>query len=605
MANDVKLFSEFQPVTAKAWKEVAIKDLKGADFDKKLVWKTEEGILVQPFYTEEDLPAVSFTKDDHGKKGWLNYIGVNTSDPAAANEFIRRMMAFDISGVLLNIEDPEKIDFHILLNDVNPEKIEISFQLPKPSPSLFRNYFDFIVSKGIELSAIHGFVQTDVLETWSVTGQDPDIESLAEQMKVTAQAEHFKGLMLSSHSFVNAGSGIVQELAFTLSKVTDTIELLEKTGLEREKIIDQLALHLAIGGNYFFEIAKLRAIRTVLTAILERYSVPVPEVPVLSSNAAWSKSLYDPNVNMLRNTTEAMSAILGGCDAILIHPHDSAYNDPDEFSHRVALNISNLLKEESYFDKVADPAAGSYYIETITSGVAEKTLQLFNEFEANGGYVESFVEGVIQEKIAELREKKENETALRRQVYVGTNKYPDLQERTPSIGKVLDDTAAFDFPLLRPQRATQRFEEMKQRTRHEFELTGKLPKVYLACFGNLAMRKARASFVAEFFGTAGFEIMGEFFFDDIKKGAEESVKSDADIVVLCSSDAEYETDGKLFAEGFKQCGSDKKLLVAGYPAAITDILRQAGVDDFIHVKTNVIEFITALQSELFAVPAKA
>lgn len=601
MASDVKLFSGFDSITAAAWKETAIKDLKGADFEKKLVWKTDEGISVQPFYTAEDLHSVQCIQSGECKKGWLNYIEADTTDQVAANKFICRMIDFDISGVLLDINDPGTIDFYILLNGINPEKLEISFKLPEPSPSLFRNYFDFLAKQEVKLSAVHGFVQTDVLETWSVTGQDPDIEALAEQIKITSQAEHLRGLMLSSHAFANAGSGIVQELAFTLNKITDIIELLEKSGLERERIVGQLALHLAIGGDYFFEIAKLRAMRPLLATILERYSVTVPVIPVVSSSSAWSKSLYDPNVNMLRNTTEAMSAILGGCDALLIQPHDSTFKTPDEFSHRVALNISNLLKEESYFDKVADPAAGSYYIETITAELADKTLQLFSEIELNGGYVESFIEGVIQEKITALKNKKETEAASRKRVYVGTNKYPNLQEKAPPVQKLSADTEDRDIPLLQPQRATHLFEQMRQRSQQQFGLTGKAPKVYLACFGDITMRKARASFAMEFFGTAGFEITEDYFFDDITKGAEQIAKSDADIVVLCSSDAEYATEGKFFAEMFKKHTAGKRLILAGYPAEIIETLKQAGVDDFIHMKTDVTGFITTLQDELFTV----
>lgn len=601
MASDVKLFSEFDSITAAAWKETAIKDLKGADFEKKLVWKTDEGISVQPFYTAEDLYSVQCIQSGECKKGWLNYIEADTTDQVAANKFIRRMIDFDISGVLLDINGPGTIDFYVLLNGINPEKLEISFKLPEPSPSLFRNYFDFLAKQEVKLSAVHGFVQTDVLETWSVTGQDPDIEALAEQIKITSQAEHLRGLMLSSHAFANAGSGIVQELAFTLNKITDIIELLEKAGLERERIIGQLALHLAIGGDYFFEIAKLRAMRPLLATILERYSITVPVIPVVSSSSAWSKSLYDPNVNMLRNTTEAMSAILGGCDALLIQPHDSTFKTPDEFSHRVALNISNLLKEESYFDKVADPAAGSYYIETITAELADKTLQLFSEIELNGGYVESFIEGVIQEKITALKNKKETEAASRKRVYVGTNKHPNLQEKAPPVQKLSADTEDRDIPLLQPQRATHLFEQMRQRSQQQFGLTGKAPKVYLACFGDITMRKARASFAMEFFGTAGFEITEDYFFDDIMKGAEQIAKSDADIVVLCSSDAEYATEGKLFAETFKKHTAGKRLILAGYPAEIIETLKQAGVDDFIHMKTDVTGFITTLQDELFTV----
>lgn len=603
MVDNLKLFSAFDPVSKKSWKEVAIADLKGADFDKRLVWKTDEGIDVQPFYTEEDLQDISILPHQTPaiKKSWTNYVEVDISGQREANKFIHRMIEFGVTGILLKVDDPEKIDFNILLGDIDPEKIQVAFKLHAPCPELILRYFSFLSLKNISLSNIRGFVQSDVLEEWSATGLEPDFNSLAEQLKITARAKNFRGLMLSSHAFVNAGSGVVQESAFTLNKLTDTIEMLERAGLERELIIPELSLHLAIAGDYFFEIAKLRAMRPVLSAILKCYTPSVSHVPVLGSNAAWSKSLFDPTVNMLRNTTEAMSAILGNCDAILINPHDSTYKNPDEFSHRISLNISNLLKEESYFDKVADPAAGSYYIETITAGLAEKILHLFNQVEAQGGYIESFKKGLIQEKISALKHKKEGEIATRKKVYVGTNKYVNPREKIPLKVETATGTLNPGFPLLQQQRATQNFEYLRQRTQHHFELTGNKPAVCLVCFGNPAMRNARAAFSAEFFGAAAFEIMEEVFLEDVKTGAEEIAKGDADIVVICSSDAEYATLGIAFAETFRSISKDKKLIVAGYPAESIEKLIQTGINDFIHMKTSVVEFITALQNELFIV----
>jgi len=603
ITGNEKLFSAFEPASKQSWKETAITDLKGADFDKKLVWKTDEDIAVQPFYTAEDWQDVSIIphKSSSAKRSWTNYVEVDVKDLLEANKFMLRMMEFDVTGFLLNILETETIHFSVLLKGIDPEKTEISFKLQSPSPTLLHQYFSFVTAQGHQLVNIHGFVQADVLEAWSTKATGPDFKNLAAQLKITAQAKNFKGLMLSSHAFVNAGAGIVQEAAFLLNKLTDTIESLEKEGLEQEQIISQLALHLAVGGDYFFEIAKLRAIKKLLTAILSCYSTALPDVPVLSSNAAWSKSLYDPTVNMLRNTTEAMSAILGGCNAILINPHDSTYKTPDEFTHRIALNISNLLKEESYFDKVTDPAAGSYYIETITAQLAEKMLQLFNETEAAGGYVESFKNGWIQQKIAALKDKKEAEIASRRKVYVGMNKYVNAQENIAAKPVVEMRGNANDFPLLHAQRATRKFEQLRQQTQQQFVLTGKIPRVYLACYGHPAMRTARAAFAEEFFGTAGFSIGAATVFETVQMAAEAAAKGDADIVVICSSDADYETGAITFAEIFKGFTKDKKLLLAGYPSEMIENLKLAGVDDFIHQKTNVVEFIAALQQKLFAV----
>lgn len=603
MIDDIKLFSAFNPVTRKSWKDVAITDLKGADFDKRLVWKTDEGIEVQPFYTAEDLQEISVLHSPTPaiKKSWTNYVEVEILEQAQANKFIHRMIEFGVTGILLKVDNPENIDFKILLEHIEPANIEIAFKLHAPCPELMLRYFAFLEGQKVNLSNIRGFVQSDVLEEWSVTGLEPDFILLAAQLKITARANNFRGLMLSSHAFVNAGAGVVQESAFLLNKLTDTIEKLEMAGLDMELILHELGLHMAVAGDYFFEIAKLRSIRPVLSAVLKCYLPLVPFVPLMGSNAAWSKSLFDPTVNMLRNTTEAMSAILGNCDALLINPHDSTYKNPDEFSHRISLNISNLLKEESYFDKVADPAAGSYYIETITTGLAEKILQLFNEVEARGGYIASFKEGFIQEKITTLKNKKEAEIATRKKVYVGTNKYVNAGEAIPLKEETATGTSDADFPLLQQQRATQSFEYLRQRTQRYFERTGKKPVVGLVSFGNIAMRIARATFSAEFFGAAAFEIMDELLLEDVITGATQIAKGKADIVVICSADAEYATTGIAFAETLRKFNQDKKLIVAGYPAESIEKLVQAGVDDFIHIKTNVVEFISALQDELFIV----
>lgn len=601
MPDSEKLFAGFEPVTNKQWKDTATADLKGADFDKRLVWKTDEDIAVQPFYTAESLEQAGIIpiSANTTKRNWTNYTEVHTGRPDA-NQFIHRMLGFGATGILLQVDEPETVDFNTLLEGVDAEQTAIAFRLPYPSPGLLSRYFAFLVAENINLSNIRGFAEADVLGQWSVAGLAPDFEALAAQLRITTAAENFKGLMLSSHAFVNAGASIVQECAYLLSKMTDTIDCLEKTGLKTATLIPQLGLHLAIGSDYFFEIAKLRALRPVLAAILKTYTNDTLSVPLLSSSSLWSKSLCDPNINMLRNTTEAMSAILGVCDGVLITPHDSIYKQADEFSHRIALNISNLLKEEAYFDKVSDPAAGSWYIESITAELADKVLSLFKQTEAAGGYMDGFKEGVIQQKIFSLKLKKEEEIASRKRVYVGTNKYVNANEKIPAACKTETLIMQADFPLLKPQRATLQFERLRQRTQQQQALAGRVPTVYLACFGNLAMRNARAAFSAEFFATAGFEVIGQFFFEDAEKAAYESANSQADIVVICSSDADYELKAKNFVTIFKGISQNKKLILAGYPAEIIPGLKQVGLDDFIHQKTNVVKFITALQDELFA-----
>ncbi|MNS42814.1 Methylmalonyl-CoA mutase small subunit [compost metagenome] len=435
---------------------------------------------------------------------------------------------------------------------------------------------------------VRGFIEADILENLVLRGCKIDITELAEIIHLTKSYPNFQSLTIRSHAFVNAGSNTTQELAFTLNKLVDYIDLLSEAGLTPVEVINKLQFHMAISGDYFFEIAKLRAMRILLNSLMNLYGCNA-SVKILSSNSVWSKSFYDPNVNMLRNTSEAMSAILGGCDALLTYPHDYSFQEPSPFSQRIALNVSNLLKSESYFDKVNDPSAGSYYQESLTKNIADTALNLFKETENAGGFINAYKAGLITEKINKIRDLKEKEIAARKRVYVGVNKYPDLQEKTPL------DSHVTSAHVLRPQRATKLFEELKSKTIVDAQKSGKTPSVYLACFGDLAMRKARASFASEFFGTAGFDIIEEAFFKTSQQAVEISSISEADIVVICSSDSEYETEAAAFATKFKSLSKGKLLVLAGYPESIVNELMNSGIDGFIHLRSNAIDVLTAFQ----------
>lgn len=601
METNNNLFADFAPVRAAQWKAKIIEDLKGADYDKKLVWKTDEGFPVQPFYSTEDRPLFNldrYTPSFPSARKWLNYIEINAADAKAANARAVKMHQQGANGFLFRIADTGPVSFDTLLEGLDLNKIEVSYSLEKPFFYFLPSWFDYLLQHNLHAPDVTGFVELDVLDKWCLTGQEPDFRTLAEWIKSTKAYPDFRRLVIRSHAFVNAGSNVTQELAFTLNKLTDYIDRLTMKGCSANDIIGNLVLHLAIGGDYFFEIAKLRAVRVLLKNILRVYDREDAEVPVLCSNSSWSKSFYDSNVNLLRNTSEAMSALLGGCDALLIVPHDAGYQSPTDFSTRIALNIANILKEESYFDKVSDPAAGSYYIENLTAALTESALKLFREVEAKGGFIEAFKEGFIQQSIATVKDKKEKELASRKRVYVGTNKYPNLQEKAVLKQNDRAVTTANGLNLLVAQRATRVFDELRSRTLAHFEKTGYIPRVYLACFGNLAMRKARATFAGEFFGTAGFDILGEFFFNDPVTAATDAAQSEAAIIVMCSSDQDYETSAAAFARTFKSLALHKTLVLAGYPEPIVQELKSAGVDTFIHIKSNAVEVLTAFQNKL-------
>jgi methylmalonyl-CoA mutase len=598
-----KLFEEFPPVPKQDWIEKAKADLKGADFDKKLVWNTYEGFAVQPFYTEEDLAAIQPFADavaavQKTQPGWIANVRITEREAAAINKKIEWAIRQGATGVVIDVSDPGSFDFNTALKSTDPSTLHIGFCLPAPSPAFVEKYFAYLSQRKVALTSVHGFCDANVFSHWLTTGTPPDFSALAAQLNLTSQAPHFYGLVLHGEPFVNAGGNSTQEIAFLLNQLTDSLEALQSAGLQPESLLREVYVHSAAGGDYFFEIAKLRALRLLLHNIQKVYTKQPVAIPVLVTNASWSKTIYDPNVNMLRNTTEAMAAVLGGCDALLIAPHDEAYETPTEFSARIALNISHLLQGEAYLDKVLDPAKGSYYIEAITKALAEQALALFKEIEQLGGFVQAAKSGLIQQHVEEVCKRKLADVATRKQTYVGVNQYVNIKEKNIIVSEPI--APAGTFRLLQLMRATHAYEQLRTQTESYHKSTGHRPSVYLVSFGNLAMRKARASFSTHFFASAGFEVSRENFYENPLQAVDVVTAGPHDLVVLCSSDDDYATHAKTFAEAFRTSGTSKTLVLAGYPPALVDELKAAGIDLFIHVKSNVVDVISGLQKKFMA-----
>lgn len=604
MDNPKNLFSDFKAVSKEEWVEKATGDLKGADFNKKLVWQTYDGFQVQPFYVPEDIQHKEWVTSlhnhyQHHDGAWLNYAEIAVGNTVKANEIAQECLKFGANGLLFQIKFDASVDFTELLKEIDPTKLAISFHIEKGGQRIIQNYFDYLISQEISVKDICGFAQLDVLENYALTGEEPDFEGLAQLLSFTQNAPDFHGLVIGSHEFVDSGANTSQEMAFLMNKWIEAMHKLEDYGISIPELMREVYFHVSISGDYFFEIAKQRALKLACSSILATYQQEETAFPVLSSSSVWSKTIYDPNVNFLRNTTEAMAAVLGGTHSLLIRPHNSAYEEPTLFSRRIALNVSNLLREESYLDKVVDPAAGSYYLENLTETLFNTSIALFKEIENTGGYMQAFSKGTIQKKIGDVRIAKEKDIASRKQAYVGSNRYPNLKEKVAFIQATDAPSEKDGIPLLVPQRAVKSFEKLRQRTQQQEEATSSIPKVYLALFGNLAMRKARATFSADFFGTAGFELIGEFPFKNVDEAIEASAGSQADIVVICSSDPEYAEHGPKFIQEFKSKAPDKELVLAGYPSDCIEQLKEAGLEHFIHVRSNAIEVLSAFQDKLF------
>ncbi|OHX65665.1 methylmalonyl-CoA mutase family protein [Flammeovirga pacifica] len=609
MAN--KLFSDFEPISKETWKEKVITDLKGADFDRKLVWKTENGMQIQPYFNPEDRPEVNTSLESlknilpsSDKEGlnWLSLQNVVGETSEEANKNALFLLERGVEGLIFNVGNIKDFDLEVTLKGISIEMVSIGFENVTHPRTLVKDYVGYLHIHGVSLDKAKGFVNFDPISNWSTTGSlDAEgFQRLARLISYTSEMPDFKVLCINSLPFVNSGANHTQEMAFALNVLVEYISQLAKFDVTPENVLSNVLFQAAVAGDYFHEIAKFRALRLLAIEVAKLYDANFDEksIVIVGNSSLWSKSLYDPNVNMLRNTTEAMSAVLGGVNAINIEAHNASYEKPTTQSQRVALNISHIMREEAYLGKVADPSSGSFYLDSLTEMLMDSGLKLFQTIEAEDGFIANFKAGNIQSLIGKTRDQKEKLISQRRSVYVGTNRYPNQNEEVNPDNVIIPHDQLADVELLHPQRATLQFEQLRLRTEKFVKDGGHRPKVFNALFGNLAMRKARSTFAMDFFGTAGF-VSVEQFFNSADEAVEAAIATDGDIIVICSSDPEYAEHVEAFAKKFKSSDAkSKKLILAGHPGEKEADYLAAGVDGFVHVKTNAIQTLQQFQSDL-------
>ena len=317
---------------------------------------------------------------------------------------------------------------------------------------------------------------------------------------------------------------------------------------------------------------------------------------VCATTSRFNQTIYDAYVNLLRSQTETFSACVAGVDSIVVTPFDTPYKKPDAFSERIARNQQFLLKEESHMDKVVDPAGGSYYVEELTVAIAGEAWKLFLETEDKGGFFKAVGDGEVQRAVNASCEKRHTDVARRKEILLGTNQYPNVNEKAADkienggcCCKCGCGTEKGPNALLMKRAATD-FEELRLAT----EAAPRRPKVFMLTIGNLAMRLARAQFSTNFFGCAGYEIIDNLGFNTVEEGVDAALAKEADVVVLCSSDDEYAT---LAPEAFKYLNGRAEFVVAGNPAC-TDELKAAGINDFVHVRCNVLDTLRDFNNRL-------
>ncbi len=593
--NKKTLFSDFKPTTKEEWMERVHVDLKGADFNRKLVWKNLNKLEFQPFYNTED--ALEFLSNTgENSQDLINYRAICVATAEEGNKAALKAVKEGVTGILFQMKDP--VSAAILLSDVDINKIAVSFALDNDVVVFAKDFFAFAEQNLDNSKNLRGYFDLEIISEYLTKGNinASKFETLEALLKLGESYPEFKTISISGTTFLDAGSNQVQEVAYTLNALVYLIEQCIDKGIDVEPIFNNLHVQLAIGSEYFIEIAKFRAFNSLLTAVAKQFGVAAFKHALTAKTSVWSKSVTDAHTNLLRATTEAMSAILGNVDGVFIDAYDKEFNKASDFSSRIAANISTILKEESYFGKVANPVDGSYFIEEASTKIAKKALELFKAIEAQGGFYEAFESEFIQQQIAEIRQEKIKLISQRRLSMVGVNKYPNLMETVSS--DILSSGDVSNSKVLTPRRASLEIEAVRKVTEQLVEKTNKRPIVELTSFGNLTMRKARAAFSYDFIGVSGFEVWQEKSYGNAIEAAKASALSESDVVVVCSSDPDYDESALAFVETFRSLNTDKVLLLAGNPVDIAESLNEAGLDGYIHLKSDVIQTISSVQNKV-------
>jgi methylmalonyl-CoA mutase len=425
------LFDAFEPVSSKQWKQQIQYELKGADYNDTLVWESLEGIKVRPFYHNDETEIKYTLKENNTPFSILQNIYVH--DVALSNKRAIDTLNRGAESIRFTIEN-EGVILADLMQNLPLENTTYFFYLPFLSIDFVNQINEFAAKNNANC-----YIQIDPIGQLTKDGNwFGNLEKDFEKLNAISNKTSVPFITIQSGIYQNAGANMVQQLAYTLAHINEYFNRIKNSN-------QPITIEVSVGTNYFFEIAKLRALRLLFNTLAAEYNHTF-DCHIIVTPTKRNKTLYDYNVNMLRTTTECMSAVLGGANSISNLPYDALYHKDNEFGDRIARNQLLILKHESYFDKVHNPADGTYYIEVLTEQLAQKGLLLFKEIEENGGFISQLIEGNIQKKISESAAKEQELFDSGKEVLLGTNKYPNKND------KMKHDLELFPFVKQNPRK---------------------------------------------------------------------------------------------------------------------------------------------------------
>ncbi|MGA9587426.1 MAG: methylmalonyl-CoA mutase family protein, partial [Terracidiphilus sp.] len=485
------LLSEFPPVSTEQWENIIRENVKGADYASKMVWHPEEGLAVKPYYRAEDLIGLPFLNAAPGDfpyvrsarftGDWRIREDVEIADAEEANRVACGAIAAGAEEIAFHhtkLESPS--DLALLL--ANLDAIPVHFA------GLSRVPFRLLIDR-LEKGPHRATVSLDLNPL-------ADLNQSAEIVRNTPTA--VRPFVIHADEFEEHGAGAIEVVGFVLSEAVDFVAEMRDRGLDTDRIAGSLSFSFATGSEFFVQIAKLRAFRMAWAKVIESFGGmrAAGKAPIHARTAQWNRTIYDPHVNILRATTEVISAILGGADSVSCAPFDECYKQPDETSRRLARNTQIVLKRETLLSRVADPLGGSYMVEVLTNSIASKAWKLFQELEIAGGYQRARTTGVIASVLDRRAGLREQAVDCRQRVLAGTNRFANALDR--ALDRI--DVVRLDSV----PRVAQEFEALRLRTEQFILHTGCQPRILLAEIGDARMRSARSQFATDFLACAGF-----------------------------------------------------------------------------------------------------
>jgi len=588
-----KLFADFSKSSIKDWVELAKSALSPGDFEKFCSAKEIEGLAVKSLYTPEDL--LKNTTEKHAlsytfpANKWAFQEIVQIKDYSGlyeANRLAHQALSGGAESLLFDISEVNAgdIDLDILLQDVYRDAVDISWRISSEIGLPEKN----------QLNKMRGMLYLNPLESYMTDGEP--YQSGLEKLKWLFDQNYdtYRCLSVSSFQLANSGASIVQEIAYVGNLLIEYLDFLSDKGISAKRIFDNLEVTLSTRSPFLADIAKFRAMATVIYQIAEAYQVNLSERPLIRAvSAVYNKAGYDLNTNLLRNTSEALAAILGNCQTICLLPHNGKINDPNPFGKRLARNVSHLLREESHLHLVDDPLAGAYAIESMTQDIAEKSWSLLQETEARGGLLSDFESGHLQDAIQQSASSYLEEVASLRKVTVGANRYVP-EDFTLAEGEPFTklDLSTSSLPLLIHIRGAAQIEGIRRMVEEEVSAGKPRPKVGIMAFskdtkaGVLAARSAFVSDILQAIGVSNVKLAAQYFIEDASHHIETKYLQ---ALLVVGEDAEYKSRE---ASNFKQLSEAYKLplLIAGYPSPVTHQPHAYGVFAFLHAHMHVPAF---------------